>query len=981
MRKSLQTSISLLFIGLSFLSYSQNSEKQIHQFFSENQAELGLTSSDVANFRITSEHLSKQSGLTHVYISQEFNGIEINGATAVFAIKGDKVLLTGNRLISNIAEKIDPANAKINSEEAVYAAATALNLVTPLHLKKLKNKDAETSIFESDELSLEPIPVRLMYALVGEKLQLAWNLSIYELSMANWWSVLVSSKDGRFISKNDWVVSCTFDHNHAEQTCGSNSVNQNAAIPSLLMPPPPATDEYRVFELPIESPNHGPRTLAVGPSDALASPFGWHDDNGIDGAEYTITRGNNVYATEDQNDNNGTGFSPDGTAALSFDFPADLAQSTNSFLSAAITNLFYMNNMMHDIWYRYGFDEASGNFQENNYGNGGQASDNVNADAQDGGGTNNANFATPADGSNPRMQMYLWSPSSSSDLLTVNSPAGQAGTYAAVEAGFGPGVPMSPITADLAIPVDDTPDTYDCCTDPIDPNILTGKIALIMRGTCQFNQKVQRAQDFGAVAVIVINNVAGAPITMGGTSITVTIPSVMISNADGLALIAAIEGGATLNATLVSQGSFGLDGDFDNGIVAHEYGHGISTRLTGGGSNSNCLGNAEQMGEGWSDWFAMMLTMEAGDLGSNARGMGTYASGQPTTGNGIRPAPYSTNPSVNNYTYSSTNNTSLSEPHGVGFVWATMLWDLNWALIDEYGFDPNMHSGTGGNNIAMELVINGLKLQPCSPGFVDGRDAILAADQLLYNGANACLIWTTFANRGLGFSADQGDSDSRTDQVQAFDMPPNLSATTTVTTCGSYTWPVNGQTYTTGGTYTESITGNPCFTEAILNLTISSSITNLNVIQNNTVLTASQPSLNYQWVNCDANFATISGANNQSFVASTSGNYAVILSLGECQDTSACKTVSFASIGELDFENSVLVYPNPTNGFVTIEWSGMSTDVRTRLMDMTGRLISTKDYSAGDKIELYIDGRAGIYFLELETMSGAKAVVRIVKEK
>ncbi len=65
----------------------------------------------------------------------------------------------------------------------------------------------------------------------------------------------------------------------------------------------------------------------------------------------------------------------------------------------AITNLFYMNNMMHDIWYQYGFDEASGNFQENNYSNGGLVGDSVFADAQDGGGLNNANFGTPPDGS------------------------------------------------------------------------------------------------------------------------------------------------------------------------------------------------------------------------------------------------------------------------------------------------------------------------------------------------------------------------------------------------------------------------------------------------------------------------------------------------------------------------------------------------------------------------------------------------------
>ena len=179
------------------------------------------------------------------------------------------------------------------------------------------------------------------------------------------------------------------------------------------------------------------------------------------------------------------------------------------------------------------------------------------------------------------------------------------------------------------------------------------------------------------------------------------------------------------------------------------------------------------MGEGWSDWFGIMLTMQEDDQPGDPRGIGTYVVGQPNSGTGIRPAPYSTSPSINNFSYASTNNVNaISQPHGVGFIWSTMLWDLNWALIDIYGYDPDMYNGTGGNNIAMQLVIDGLKLQPCSPGFVDGRDAILAADLLNYGETHQCLIWEVFANRGLGFSASQGSSMSRTDQVAAFDVPP-----------------------------------------------------------------------------------------------------------------------------------------------------------------------------------------------------------------
>ena len=86
---------------------------------------------------------------------------------------------------------------------------------------------------------------------------------------------------------------------------------------------------------------------------------------------------------------------------------------------------------------------------------------------------------------------------------------------------------------------------------------------------------------------------------------------------------------------------------------------------------------------------------------------------------------------------------------------------------------PNIYDPwyTGGNNLAIQLVMDGMKLQPCGPGFVTGRNAILQADQLLTGGENQCAIWRGFAKRGLGFSASQGTVASINDGVQAFDMP------------------------------------------------------------------------------------------------------------------------------------------------------------------------------------------------------------------
>ena len=829
-----------LFVVLFILclnSIAQKHDSKIQTYLNSHIRDLGVTKSDVKNWKIYNEHFDKSSNINYVYLIQTHNDIEVYNAIANFAITEDGIVLSGNRLVNDIEGKVNSREPSIDGAEAISAACKALD-IQQNSLSELINTENGISLFNKGSISQENIPVKLVYVPDGDVVKLSWDLSIYELSGNHWWSIRIDALTGQEINRVDWVSTCKFDsdgHSHTSVTSISDFREDVTVESSLMLPaPPPATNSYRVFAIPTESPSHGPRTLVVGPSDPVASPYGWHNISGPAGSEFTVTTGNNVRATEDENANGGIGYWPDAGAPLIFDYPLDQNQAANQYWDASITNLFYMNNIMHDVWYHYGFDELSGNFQANSYGNGGLSSDQVYAEAQDGSGTNNANFSSPPDGQNPRMQMFLWD--RPADLLTINSPASIAGPYTALPANFGAPVPTIPLISDLVLYDDNVgPDFNDACELPINSAAINGKICVIRRGDCLFVDKIQRAQDAGATAVIMVNNVATGLVTMGGTGTGITIPAIFVSQADGELIIAEIESGTTVNGTIDETVSPPIDGDFDNGIIAHEYGHGISSRLTGGAANSNCLGNLEQMGEGWSDYFGLVLTIEPGDLATDNRGIGTFVTVQNTNGIGIRNAPYSTDFAVNDYTYDATNwdgtagPVLVSQPHGVGFVWCTMLWDMTWALIDKYGYDTNVYTGTGGNNIAMELVIQGLKLQPCSPGFVDGRDAILQADVLLNGGANQCLIWNTFANRGLGNSAVQGSTDNRSDQTEAFDLPPGMgsvSGSANVISCTDYTWSANGTTYTAGGSFVEilfSSTG--CDSTATLNLTITNATT------------------------------------------------------------------------------------------------------------------------------------------------------------
>ncbi|HEX2029819.1 MAG TPA: M36 family metallopeptidase [Actinomycetota bacterium] len=728
-------------------------------------AALGVGRADVARLAVASAYRSAHSGVTHVNLNQRRGALEVFGAYATVNVAADgTVLFVGDSLVRGL-RAAGLGVAQLGAREAVAAAASGLRLDRPADLRVLASRGgpARRTVVSGGGISDRPIPARLGWQATDNGLRLGWQLVIDDSASDHVWNATVDARTGRLLDLQDWT-------SHADPVTTPDPVEDGST--------------YRVFGLPKESPNDGGRDLITNPADAVASPFGWHDVNGIAGAEFTRTQGNNTHAYTDHNADGVPDplSDPDGGLGLTFDFPLDLTKDPHEYSDAAVTNLFFWCNTAHDLFYRYGFDEASGNFQVNNYGRGGVGGDDVRCEAQDGGGLNNANFFTPAvDGGRPRMQMFLWDVGlGPRNLVTIDPPSSAAGIYGATGASFGPAPTESGVSGDVVLVNDGVaaPSTTDACEPLV--GFPPGSVALLDRGTCNFVVKVKNAQDAGATAVIVANNVAGNPITMGGSDPTIVIPSVMVSLANG----DTIKAGLPATGTVSSNPDRGVmrDGDLESGIVFHEYGHGLSNRLTGG-PTVNCLTGQEQMGEGWSDYVAIAALIDpALDDPEGPRGMGTYVLWQDNRqGAGIRPRPYSRNMEIQPATYDSIKTggwlegATLSQPHGIGHVWAAVLLDMTWDLIDRHGFNPNIYESwdTGGNNLAYQLVIDGLKFQGCGPGFVVGRDAILAADAALTGGENACTVWAAFARRGLGFGAQQGTSASRDDNAEAFDTHPD----------------------------------------------------------------------------------------------------------------------------------------------------------------------------------------------------------------
>jgi len=682
--------VAILLLSVSALT-AQDYTNLIKDNLIETRSAEGLEATDVAELTIYNQATSRTSGVEHVYAVQNYNGIEIFNGNVSAAFRGEELIHIGDNTVKGVENKIVGTSPVLTPVQAASSAAALLGAGSA-SFTVLETISSQEVLLNQGGVSFDNVPVKLVYQLTDDdELRLAWDLSIHMIDQPHWYSVRVDAASGEILNTIDWIVSCSFDSHHHEATTIAKKENKESfgfkgAIESTAL----AGEQYNVYAVPLESPLDGDRSIVTEPQDLEASPQGWHDTNGVAGAEFTITRGNNVWAFEDVDGMSDIGESPDGGEELIFDFPLDDSQDASTFIPAATTNLFYWNNILHDVMYQYGFDEASGNFQANNYGNGGTQNDFVFALAQDGSGTNNATFGTPPDGQTPTMRMFLWTTSGEdAEVIVPSGPL--AGEFPITMSNFSAIWPAEGTTGDLVLAMDDDAaadavDPLDICDALINPTELEGNIAVLRRGQCNFSLKVETVQAAGAIAVIIVNNVATAPINLGGASDIATIPAGMVTQAFGEDLIAALLAGDTFEDILIT-GARRIDGDLDNGIIGHEYGHGISTRLTGGRFNSGCLGGngseGNGMGEGWSDYYGLMLTMKPGDTAEQGRGIGNYAVNQPTTGPGIRPRRYSTNFAVNDLTYLQVANTgAISQPHGIGTVWATMIWNYNLVTQD-----------------------------------------------------------------------------------------------------------------------------------------------------------------------------------------------------------------------------------------------------------------------------------------------------------
>lgn len=302
------------------------------------------------------------------------------------------------------------------------------------------------------------------------------------------------------------------------------------------------------------------------------------------------------------------------------------------------------------------------------------------------------------------------------------------------------------------------------------------------------------------------------------------------------------------------------------------------------------------------------------------------------------------------------------------------------------GSHPTTLNGMSAGNVANGTAIN------CSGGSLAHSWSISPAN---YNplGVNTFLV--DFAAEG---TVNQFDNIPATNDVyftvEVDYTPctsPTLAATPTDASCigemdgaidlmvsggaspYTYSWSPGGETTEDisglgAGTYTVTVTDNGgCTTVDSFVVDEPAAIDN-SVTQDKNVLTANEAGATYQWIDC-GDMSPIAGATNQTYTATANGDYAVIITVGSCSDTSACSTVS--SVGFEDgAETSIAIFPNPTKGEVLVSITSYSGKVEYTVFSVDGKIIHNNVGSVQEAFNIPIDlsqEENGIYLIEIRT--------------
>lgn len=182
--------------------------------------------------------------------------------------------------------------------------------------------------------------------------------------------------------------------------------------------------------------------------------------------------------------------------------------------------------------------------------------------------------------------------------------------------------------------------------------------------------------------------------------------------------------------------------------------------------------------------------------------------------------------------------------------------------------------------------------------------------------------------------------------------------------CNKYLWKQNNTTYYSSGVYKDTIkNSSACDSIVTLNLTLDT--VNINVSRVGLDLIANQAGANYQWLDCNNNYAVITAASSKVFTPIQNGSYAVEVDLNNCKDTSICETILNVGIEEFSTTSTLIIFPNPASDYMMIESEISNVNNRIKVFDITSKLILEHQMKS-NKEQIDISKlNNGLYFIQL----------------
>lgn len=187
-----------------------------------------------------------------------------------------------------------------------------------------------------------------------------------------------------------------------------------------------------------------------------------------------------------------------------------------------------------------------------------------------------------------------------------------------------------------------------------------------------------------------------------------------------------------------------------------------------------------------------------------------------------------------------------------------------------------------------------------------------------------------------------------------------------------------GSQFDSSSPYTSGYQLLPCGTDAIEIVCAGANLPTVTTTTTGKTITASASgTVTYQWINCDDN-SPISGATASSYIATTPGEYAVIVDNGTCSDTSACVLVDDLSVSDVELGQSIVAYPNPVNDQLTIK-NYSNTAVVFTVIDINGKVVAENVTLEKVTVVNTAAWNKGVYFVQFNGENNAAHTMKVVK--